>query len=233
VGVWVGNADGEGRPGLTGVNVAAPLMFESFGLLHSSSWFEPPYDEMAEIDICIRSGFRAGPDCDNVEVRMVPIAGERMKACPYHRIIHLDQQKQFRVHSDCYDIHKMINTPWFVLPPVMEWYYKKKDPYYHTLPPFAPGCDDGNELVMEMIYPKETRQIFIPRGLDGQLSRVVFEAAHRNTGVTIHWHLDDQYLGETSLIHQIEFLAPEGRHTLTLVDSDGNILEKGFEVVEN
>ena len=32
VGVWVGNADGEGRPGLTGVNVAAPLMFDAFGL---------------------------------------------------------------------------------------------------------------------------------------------------------------------------------------------------------
>jgi len=232
VGVWVGNADGEGRPGLTGVNVAAPLMFESFGLLPSSSWFETPYDEMTEIDICIRSGFRAGPDCDNVEVRLVPIAGERMEACPYHRMIHLDQQKQFRVHSDCYDIGKMINTPWFVLPPVMEWYYKKKDPYYHTLPPYAPGCDEGNELVMEMIYPKETRQIFIPRGLDGQLSRVVFEAAHRKTGVTIHWHLDDQYLGETSLIHQLEFLAPEGSHILTLVDADGNILEKRFEVVE-
>jgi hypothetical protein len=29
----------------------------------------------------------------------------------------------------------------------------------------------------------------------------------------------------------LEFLAPEGMHTITLVDSEGNILEKGFEVV--
>ena len=28
VGVWVGNADGEGRPGLTGIATAAPVMFE-------------------------------------------------------------------------------------------------------------------------------------------------------------------------------------------------------------
>ena len=55
--------------------------------------------------------------------------------------------------------------------------------------------------------------------------------AHRSSAVSIYWHLDDQYLGETSLIHQLEFLAPEGMHTLTLVDSEGNILEKGFEVV--
>jgi penicillin-binding protein 1C len=60
---------------------------------------------------------------------------------------------------------------------------------------------------------------------------VVFEVAHRETGVTIYWHLDDQYLGETTLIHQVELTALPGNHTLTLVDSRGNILEKQFEVV--
>jgi len=231
VGVWVGNADGEGRPGLTGVNVAAPVMFETFGLLPATSWFYPPDEELTEIEICSRSGFRSGPDCIETEIQMVPEAGVNMEACPYHRIVHLDQQKQFRVHSDCYEVDQMVNASWFVLPPVMEWYYKKKDPYYNSLPPFRPGCNEGNNQAMEMIYPKETRQVFIPRGLDGQLSRVVFEVAHRSNAVSIYWHLDDQYLGETSLIHQMEFLAPEGMHTLTLVDSEGNILEKGFEVV--
>jgi penicillin-binding protein 1C len=232
VGVWVGNADGEGRPGLTGVNVAAPLMFDVFALLPSSAWFEIPYEEMSEIEICKASGFRAGPDCDNIEIRMVPEAGEKMEVCPYHRIIHLDQTEQFRVHSACYETGNMINTSWFVLPPVMEWYYKRQDPHYHSLPPFLPGCAEENENPMELIYPRETRQVFIPRGLDGTLSRVVFEAAHRESGTTIHWHLDDQYLGETSRIHQLEFLAPEGSHTLTLVDSNGNMLEKTFEVLE-
>ena len=154
-----------------------------------------------------------------------------MEACPYHRIVHLDSQQEFRVHSDCYETAALVNTSWFVLPPVMEWYYKKQNPQYHALPPFLPGCGDGNEQPMELIYPRETRQVFIPRGLDGQLSRVVFEVAHRETGATIHWHLDDRYLGETTLIHQMEILAPEGKHTLTLVDSAGNLLEKRFEVV--
>lgn len=57
--------------------------------------------------------------------------------------------------------------------------------------------------------------------------------AHRDIGATIHWHLDDRYLGETTLIHQMEFQAPAGVHLLTLVDSQGNILEKSFEVVQN
>lgn len=231
VGVWVGNADGEGRPGLTGVNVAAPLMFDVFGLLPSSGWFETPYEEMTEIEVCIRSGFRAGPDCDLTEIRMVPEAGEQTEACPYHQLVHLDHTKQFRVNSSCYETGEMVNASWFVLPPVMEWYYKRNDARYRTLPPYLPGCEDGNENPMELIYPTDTRQIFIPRELDGSLSRVVFEVAHRESGATVYWHLDDRYLGETSLNHQMEFLAPEGIHTLTLVDSQGNILEKHFEML--
>lgn len=45
--------------------------------------------------------------------------------------------------------------------------------------------------------------------------------AHRDISATIHWHLDDRYLGETTLIHQMEFQAPAGVHLLTLVDSQG------------
>lgn len=33
VGVWVGNASGEGRPSLTGVGSAAPILFDVFNLL--------------------------------------------------------------------------------------------------------------------------------------------------------------------------------------------------------
>ena len=42
VGVWAGNADGEGRPNLTGISAAAPMMFEVFDKLPSSTWFFPP-----------------------------------------------------------------------------------------------------------------------------------------------------------------------------------------------
>jgi len=231
VGVWVGNADGEGRPGLTGINVAAPIMFDAMGLLPSTSWFDTPYDEMSEIEICSSSGYRAGPHCEAKEIRMVPAAGELVDACPYHRMVHLDKEEKFRVNSECYATSEMVTSPWFVLPPAMEWYYRRQNPRYQMLPPLLPGCSDGNENPMELIYPRETLQVFIPRGLDGRLSRVVFEAAHRDDGATIHWHMDDIYLGETTRIHQMEILAPEGKHTLLLVDSQGKLLEKRIELV--
>jgi len=46
IGVWVGNADGEGRPGLTGIKSAAPILFDILALLPQSGWFNIPYDDL-------------------------------------------------------------------------------------------------------------------------------------------------------------------------------------------
>ena len=40
VGVWCGNASGEGRAGLTGVGYAAPVLFDLFSLLPDGEWFD-------------------------------------------------------------------------------------------------------------------------------------------------------------------------------------------------
>jgi membrane carboxypeptidase/penicillin-binding protein PbpC len=55
VGVWVGNSSGEGRPGLTGVTLAAPVMFEVFKTLWFNSWFKKPLQDMQKVEICKKS----------------------------------------------------------------------------------------------------------------------------------------------------------------------------------
>ena len=67
VGVWVGNADGEGRPGLTGTEAAAPLMFDIFSQLKDDSWFRAPAQEMEIITICSQSGYRNSAWCNDVD----------------------------------------------------------------------------------------------------------------------------------------------------------------------
>jgi len=43
VAVWVGNATGEGRPALTGIGAAAPVMFDIFATLKTGSLFPVPH----------------------------------------------------------------------------------------------------------------------------------------------------------------------------------------------
>ena len=63
VGVWVGNADGEGRPDLTGFKAAAPILFDLFGLLETGDWFDFPEADLVEIEVCAQSGMRSGMHC--------------------------------------------------------------------------------------------------------------------------------------------------------------------------
>jgi penicillin-binding protein 1C len=231
--VWTGNADGEGRPGLIGLHAAAPLMFDIFSLLPPTTWFEAPFDELVPVAVCHESGYRATPLCPHPDTLLVPRSCLQTPACPWHRQVHLNKSGRYRVSSRCYKVSDMLTCSWFVLPPAMEWYYKRSNPSYRTLPPWLPACREEEPRTMEMIYPRETRQIFIPRNLDGTLSSTVFEVAHRGSGHTIFWHLDGTYLGSTTGLHKMELQPAPGEHTLTLIDDDGNILVKRFEVTGN
>jgi penicillin-binding protein 1C len=231
VGVWTGNADGEGRPGLTGISAAAPVLFDIVNLMSSGEWFKSPVEDLTMIRVCTKSGFRAGSDCPETTETPACINGLRSEACPYHRIIHLNKTKTLQVTSECETPAAIINMSWFVLPPAMEYFYRQKHPEYKILPPVAPGCTGNKNIpVMEYIYPTPGIKIFIPRDQSGSLTRVITEVVHRTPAKKIFWHLDDSYIGTTRYIHQIDFLAKTGGHILTAVDENGNSISCPFSI---
>jgi penicillin-binding protein 1C len=235
VGVWAGNADGEGRPGLVGVEMAAPILFEIFDHLPGNdTWFDPPYDDMEQLAVCHQSGFRAGPYCP-ADTIWAPRSGLKAAQCTYHRLLHLDATGQYQVSSDCESPANMQHQAWFVLPPVEEYYFKSKNPSYISPPPFRQDClaamATSEHCPMQLIYPKHPTKIYVPVDLDGKLSSTVFQAAHRISDTEIFWHLDGVYLGSTKTFHQMALQPPVGQHKLTLVDKDGYRLEQAFEII--
>lgn len=231
IGVWVGNADGEGRPGLVGVRAAAPVLFEVASLLPCHRRFYEPLEEMRLTAVCHRSGCRPSIFCEELDSVYVCENGMRTGLCPYHRMIHLDSTETWRVTSDCESVYRMKSKFWFVLPPVQEWYYCRTHSDYMKLPPYRPGCHAGNEEVMEMIYPQRGVSVFIPRDFGARPGKVVFEAVHRSIEAKIYWYVDDKYMGMTQNRHQMEFWLQEGVYRLTLMDQDGQELKQTFRVV--
>nr|WP_238354468.1 penicillin-binding protein 1C [Fulvivirga marina] len=232
VGIWVGNADGEGRPGLTGLQAAAPLMFDVFDILPKSSWFDQPLSEMLSMNICRESGFRATEFCTQIDTMQIIKSGDRVRGCPYHKPVHLDVNG-YRVHADCEPVSNMEHTSWFVLPPVQEYYYRSKNPAYRKLPPYRKDClsDQVSIAAMEVIYPKKNSIIYIPKELDGSLGSAVFEVAHRRPETTIYWHLNNQFVGATTRIHQLSVSPPAGNYELTLVDDKGKYIAQKFKII--
>lgn len=230
VGVWVGNADGEGRPGLVGVQTAAPVMFDVFGLLPQSRWFQKPYDEMQEVEICTQSGYRANPNCSETKPMYIQNSGLRTKPCPYHILTHLDYSGLFQVNTSCESPSQILHQSWFVLPPLMAYYYKKKNPFYKSLPPYRSDCMGNESVAMEFIYPKENNSVFLPKDFDGKTNELILKVAHSKPEITVFWYVDEAYLGSTKDIHEMSIMPSFGKHTLTVVDELGNEAKRVIEI---
>jgi penicillin-binding protein 1C len=235
VGIWVGNATGEGRSGITGLRVAAPVLFEVLSVLPNyKNWFETPYDEMVYTEICSKSGYLAGPNCTEKDSAWIPTAGVNSDVCPYHKMINLDASGIYRVNSDCYQVDMMQQQTWFVLPPTMEAYYRVSNSWYQTLPPFMENCSEStikSGEVMELVYPSQLSNVYIPIDLNGDTLPAVFKAAHRDNNSIIYWYIDAKYYGSTQDFHEMGFKLPPGKYTLTLMDDKGNKISKAFGVV--
>ncbi|HNU58593.1 MAG TPA: penicillin-binding protein 1C [Aquaticitalea sp.] len=222
VGVWVGNADGEGRPGLVGVQTAAPILFDIFDLLPDSEWFSKPFDEMQEVEICTKSGYRASPNCDSVAQRFIQVSGLKTPPCPYHQLVHLDKNEQFQVNSSCEDSENMVRKQWFVLPPLMEYYYKSKNPFHKSLPRFRSDCTGNEAISIQFIYPNDSNVIFLPKNFDGRTNELVLKIAHSKPETLVYWYLNNTFIGITKNIHEMAVLPQHGKHLITVVDQMGN-----------
>jgi len=233
IGVWVGNASGEGRPGLTGGSAAAPILFELSSLLNTDLWFEKPLQGMLPVAVCHESGYRASVNCNETDTLMVPASCLNSAPCPYHRVIHLDANRQYLVNAACYPQDQIVNESWFILPPAMEFYYRRNHPGYRTLPNWLPGVRQGSDIQMlELIYPDDRLMVYLPKGNQGEKGMVIFQAAHRRAGATLFWHLDATFLGSTKDIHQMAATPSPGNHKLLIVDELGNSSTRYFKVVE-
>lgn len=228
VAVWAGNSNGEGRPGLVGVSAAAPLMFNILNLLPDSPPHPRPDEEMTYAEVCAHSGYRAGKNCKEVKTEAIPVAGLRTDPCPYCQSVRIQENK-----SNAADLNNVRVEQWFILPPAMEYYYRRYNPSYVAVPVGAEYGDDASRQVMEFIYPGSNDKIYIPKTLDGKPGVVVFEVAHRESGAKIYWHLDQEFIGTTSYIHQKALNPAPGQHLITLTDEHGNTLKRQFTILNN
>jgi penicillin-binding protein 1C len=237
IGVWAGNADGEGKPGLTGLLAAAPVLFELLGTVDGGGAIGRPRFGLKPVQVCRDSGFLATSLCPAVTA-WVPEESHFDRMCVFHRPVSLDASGRFRVDSRCESVDRMRHKSWFVLPPVQEYYFRADHPEYRPLPPWLPGCGRGGEVdgeggtqVMNLIYPEPETSVFIPVDLDGRQGEVVFEAVHRQPDETIYWHIDDRFVASTRRFHRVSVNPEPGDHVLVLTDGDGRRLVRPFRVI--
>ncbi len=235
IGVWVGNATGEGRPGLTGSSAAAPLMFSLVARLEPGGWFAPPYNAMKQVDVCRNDGYLANDSCESRRI-WVPRGSHFDQQTPYNRLVHLDATARWRVDSSCEPPAAIRHQPWFVLPAAQEGYFRRLHTSYRPLPDYRGDClartDTTDGSALDFLYPNDNARIYVPRDLDGHVGQTVFEAAHRRPDATLYWHVDDEYAGSTSGHHQLSVPLAGGQHVVTIVDASGRRVDRRVTILD-
>lgn len=208
VGVWVGNASGEGKPGLIGAQTAGPVMFDIFNLLPKGKWFAMPTNELSRVVTCHESGHLKGRYCDDCDTTWICANGLRTSSCPYHTLA------QKSTDEETSSLQSQ-----FVLPAAWAWYYKQKHPEYEE--GFANTMEDNR--IMQFIYPNsKVTHLSLPKQMDGSQGEVTFELVHATPRTTVFWHIDNEYRTSTQDFHKYTTSLGKGKHNITVVDENGN-----------
>lgn len=229
VSVWVGNADGSGRPNLTGIGYAAPILFDIYNALPKSyKWFPKPLAGYENISICKASGFKAGDYCTETEMTSLPKTSTQLSVCPFHHLLTVNEEATYRVNASVYDWRKIKQKSYFILPPVVVNYYKSWNPDFRIPPPWHPEIKEATQHLRIVFPDKNTLLCFSQTGN----MNVSFKAMAEAKNTTLYWHIDDNYIGATTNIHELKYELPIGKHVLAVIDENGNEQQTTFSIVK-
>ena len=233
IGVWTGNASGEGRATLTGHNAAAPVLFDLFDYFQKSAWFEKPKDLGTQL-FCQDSGMRASRHCPRQAGGFTTTKGKSAKTCSYCQSVMVHKKSGNRVNASCANISDMVKRSYFVLPPIMHSFAEVgRGVRGESLPPFEKGCghEGQDDTALGVISPKQNTQLYIPTELNGEAGKAIFEATHKDDDAVLYWHIDDDYIGSTESFHQVEVRPNLGAHTLRVIDPKGRSVTRTFYIL--
>lgn len=229
VSVWVGNADGSGRTGLTGIEYAAPVLFDIFNVLPKTyRWFPRPTAGYENIALCKASGYKAGEHCVDTSIQLLPASSANVAVCPFHHELTVNAEETYQVNASVCDWQKIKRRNYFILPPAVAGYFKSWNPDFKMPPPFHPGIRDV-ESTLKIMYPNKSRILLFGTANEMEVS---FKAGGTTKDGTIYWHVDDLFIGSTNSIHELKYTLPAGKHTLLILDEHGNQQTTTFDILK-
>ena len=235
VAVWVGNASGEGRPGLTGAATAAPILFDLINRLDPEPWFRTPYLHMKQVEVCKNDGYLAGGGCET-ELRWVPkTVTSRKSARSTGGCI---STKPASTRQRCVRGTRTHEPSLMVRTAQRAWSSTTENTTRSTAASESFAKTAASPPVSKARAVLSLFSIRTPeRSSTSQRTSLAKEARPSSKPYTVapappcFWHLDDIYLGSTKTFHQQGLDMTPGPHVVTIVDDTGNRLSRRFQVL--
>ncbi len=222
IGVWAGNFDGHGQKGLSGSEFAAPLLFDLFRAVEGNAGRpRKPQVAAGTIEVCSLSHQLPTEHCRERE-RVAYIAGRtRLRACPMHRPIFVDEKSGERLAGACVASHPHRQVVATIYPPELVAYWRAQNEPFEQLPPLAPSCTDiASDAKPRIVSPDPSTPYRLRRGAPLEFQEILL-SAQSSDAATLFWFEDGLLVASGDASRRM-FLRPRrGLHQLVVVDDAG------------
>lgn len=233
IGVWAGNFSGKGNQNIMGASISGPILFQIFSALPMVKNLNIKKDGVKEVFVCSKSGFAPKEECEDLVSVLVPEKVKNLPICPYHKSYYVDEEKSQIVCSACWNNNiNPVKKSFFILTPKMKYYSELAGKKCENLLPHNPLCKIQQTGEIKILYPEEGSIIKIPKEYDGHYQKVVLKAHSSSNKKTIHWLIDQRYIGKTIFSHNLSIELKEGKHLLHIIDEEGNSAAVQFKIIK-
>jgi len=210
--VWLGNFNQKSIFSLSGVETAGNLLFKVFNIVDiNSKTFEKPTDDLKEIEIDEKTGYRKFYDVESKKV-FYPKDAKLLRISPYYKKIFVDEN-DMEIDSRSPNFDKRKEKIVIEYPIEVSNYF------------FLNGVRENKNV--KIAYPVQNLNIFVPKDFDGY-KKVAMKLYNPNNEY-VYWYLDEDYVGYSNEKEKF-FELDIGKHKLTIVTESGAREEVKFNI---
>jgi penicillin-binding protein 1C len=221
VGVWLGNFSGKSVAGLSGAEIATPLLFRIFNTIDYDSdkdWFRQP-EECGFRKVCAETGLPPGDNCTEILTDFfIPLVSST-QTCSHMQEVMVDPDEKISYCKTCMPPNGYKKLLYKFISPDMQAWMEEHKVLYKKIPPHNPACDKiFKEGAPAIISPSANAEYLIERKNPEPLQLVC------NTGNDVgkvFWYINDQFYKSSAAKNRIFFTPSEGPVKISCTDDKG------------
>lgn len=235
IGVWIGNFAGDGRPGLVGAEVAAPLLFDIFNEVDTGKggWFSQPAT-VGTRKVCAVSGQVPGEYCEKLVTESYLTDRSPDQKCSFHQAYLVDPQSGYRLPPHYYSLAKNgVEKTYIKWPPRIAAWREANGYPVERIPSLIPDwqrLQPGQAPIIRS--PSENYVYQLREGIAKEFQKICLEAAAANDVHKLYWFIDGKLLGTVYPGEKLFYIPVPGNHRLVCQDDQGRSAEMRLVVME-
>lgn len=222
VGVWAGNFSGEGAPELSGVGVAAPLLFDVFNVISQVSTYDW-YSRPKGVDrrwVCDETGHTPNTFCTNLVVDQAIKGVTIPKLCEHLKPVLIAKDSSESYCTTCIteiSDYKRALYPQYTAD-MLDYFHTEKISYLKEPDHYA-YCErvyPGQGL--EIVSPVDKLEYFVEAGDEQQIK---LQARAPSNSNKFYWYINDVFYKSAARDEDVYFTPKEGKVKISCSDDRG------------